>query len=111
MQSGVEREARAGFFFPAILTGGNECEVSEVAASSSAERNFERVKAQLKAKLGSEVFSSWFGRMKLTEASKGFVRISVPTAFLKSWINGHYLDLITASQRRYEHCGPARDHE
>lgn len=65
-----------------------------MAASSDAEQKFERVKAQLKARLGAEVYSSWFGRMKVAEASRGIVRISVPTAFLRSWINGHYLDLI-----------------
>lgn len=59
------------------------------------EQNFERVRAQLKARLGGEVYSSWFGRMKLAEASKGVVRLSVPTAFLRSWINGHYVDLIS----------------
>ena len=64
-------------------------------ASSEAEQKFDRVKAQLKARLGTEVYSSWFGRMKVAEASKGIVRISVPTAFLRSWINGHYLDLIS----------------
>ena len=53
-----------------------------MAASEDAEKIFERVKAQLKARLGGEVYSSWFGRMKLAEASKGIVRISVPTAFL-----------------------------
>jgi chromosomal replication initiator protein len=58
------------------------------------DKTFERVRAQLKARLGGEVFSSWFGRMKLAEASKGVARLSVPTAFLRSWINGHYLDLI-----------------
>ncbi|HTV70047.1 MAG TPA: chromosomal replication initiator protein DnaA [Rhizobiaceae bacterium] len=55
---------------------------------------FERVKAQLKARLGSEVFSSWFKQMKLEETTKGVVRISVPTAFLRSWINGHYMDML-----------------
>ncbi|MDN2568228.1 chromosomal replication initiator protein DnaA [Aquibium sp. A9E412] len=63
-------------------------------AGRSAEA-FDRVRTQLKARLGSEVYSSWFGRMKLAEASKGSVRLSVPTAFLRSWISGHYLDLIT----------------
>src|SRR5690606_23805536 len=53
----------------------------------------ERLKAQLKAGLGQEVYSRWFGRMKLAEASKGIVRRSVPTAFLRSWINSHYVDL------------------
>ncbi len=56
---------------------------------------FERVTAQLKARLGSDVYSSWFGRMQLAEASRGIVCLSVPTAFLRQWINGHYRDLIS----------------
>nr|WP_292829991.1 chromosomal replication initiator protein DnaA [Mesorhizobium sp.] len=71
-------------------------------SSGEADQKFERIKAQLKAKLGSEVYSSWFGRMKLAEASKGIVRLSVPTAFLRSWINGHYLDLITELWKQEE---------
>ncbi|MGB6119013.1 MAG: chromosomal replication initiator protein DnaA [Mesorhizobium sp.] len=55
---------------------------------------FERVKAQLRARLGAEVYTSWFSRLKVAELSKGMVRLSVPTAFLRSWINGHYLDMI-----------------
>ncbi len=56
---------------------------------------FERIKAQLKARLGTEVYSSWFGRMKIAEVSKSIVRMSVPTAFLRNWISSHYLDLLT----------------
>ncbi len=63
--------------------------------AGKAEKAFERVKTQIKARVGGEVYSSWFGRMKLDEHSKGLIRLSVPTAFLRSWINGHYLDLIT----------------
>lgn len=55
---------------------------------------FDRIKTQLKARLGTEVYSSWFARMKLVEATKDVVRISVPTAFLRSWINSHYLDVV-----------------
>ncbi len=65
-----------------------------MAASGGSEASFERVKAQLKARLGNDVYSSWFGRMKLAEATRGLVRLSVPTAFLRQWINSHYLDLI-----------------
>jgi len=92
MQSGIEREAKAGLSLP-----NNLMEVGEMAVvgSGGAEKTFDRVKAQLKARLGTEVYSSWFGRMKLAETSKALVRLSVPTAFLRSWINGHYLDLIT----------------
>ncbi|MDN5928626.1 MAG: chromosomal replication initiator protein DnaA [Hyphomicrobiales bacterium] len=60
-----------------------------------ADKAFEKVRAQIKARVGGEVYSSWFGRMKVDEYSKGIVRLSVPTAFLRSWINGHYLGLIT----------------
>jgi chromosomal replication initiator protein len=70
---------------------GNE--MSE--ASQEGEDVFKRVRSQLKARLGNEVYSSWFGRMKLADVSKGSVRLSVPTAFLRSWINGHYLETIT----------------
>ena len=65
-----------------------------MAAGNEADQRFERIKAQLRARLGSEVYSSWFGRMKLVELSKGVARMSVPTAFLRSWINGHYSDVI-----------------
>lgn len=56
---------------------------------------FERVSARLRAQVGPDVFASWFGRLKLHSASKSVVRLSVPTTFLKSWINNRYLDLIT----------------
>ncbi|MEK1888056.1 MAG: DnaA/Hda family protein, partial [Phyllobacterium sp.] len=68
-------------------------------ASAGGEMIFERVKSKLKAKLGGEVYSSWFGRLKLDETSKSIVRLSVPTAFLRSWINNHYSDMITALWR------------
>ncbi|WP_235679146.1 chromosomal replication initiator protein DnaA [Aquibium microcysteis] len=64
-------------------------------AGSEAGSIFEKLRAQLQARLGADVYSSWFGRMKLAEASRGVVRLSVPTAFLRSWINNHYLSLIT----------------
>lgn len=91
MQSAVGKGTTADSLFQdnglqgVMMSGGN----------TDAVRIFERVKALLKAKLGPDVYSSWFGRMKLAEASTGVVRISVPTAFLRSWINGHYLETMT----------------
>jgi chromosomal replication initiator protein len=92
MHGGTEGRADDGLLFSKDLIQGNS-----MAANSplSAEKTFERVNIQLKARLGTEVFSSWFKQMKLEESSKGLVRISVPTAFLRQWINGHYLDLLT----------------
>ncbi|MFB2549904.1 chromosomal replication initiator protein DnaA [Ensifer soli] len=56
---------------------------------------FERVSARLKAQVGPDVYASWFARLKLHSASRSAVRLSVPTTFLKSWINNRYLDIIT----------------
>ena len=55
----------------------------------------ERVSARLKAQLGTDIYSSWFQRMKLDSAGKGVCQLSVPTAFLRSWIHSHYHQLIT----------------
>jgi chromosomal replication initiator protein len=90
MHSGIEGRADYGLLFPHELIEGD----AVATAGPRADKIFERVKAQLKARLGSEVYSSWFACLKLAENSKSIVRLSVPTAFLRSWINGHYVDVI-----------------
>ncbi|MGI9366961.1 MAG: chromosomal replication initiator protein DnaA [Rhizobiaceae bacterium] len=57
-------------------------------------QKWERVLAQLKARLGPEAFASWFGRCRLETISKSQLSISVPTTFLKSWIKTHYSVLL-----------------
>jgi chromosomal replication initiator protein len=57
---------------------------------------FERFSARLRAQVGQDVYQSWFARLKLHSMSKSVVRLTVPTTFLKSWINNRYLDLITS---------------
>nr|WP_246191157.1 chromosomal replication initiator protein DnaA [Aureimonas leprariae] len=56
----------------------------------------DRVNARLKAQLGQDAFASWFGRMQIDEIGRGTVRVSVPTAFLKTWIRSHYADALAA---------------
>ncbi|MHB2167484.1 chromosomal replication initiator protein DnaA [Alsobacter sp. R-9] len=55
---------------------------------------FERVLRRLRAELGDDVFSSWFGRLELVGVSDGVAHLTVPTRFLKSWIQSHYLDKV-----------------
>ncbi|QLF69179.1 chromosomal replication initiator protein DnaA [Peteryoungia desertarenae] len=71
---------------------------SEVGDDAEMQHNalFERFSARLKAQVGPDVYASWFGRLKLHSSSKSVVRLTVPTTFLKSWINNRYLDLITS---------------
>ncbi len=52
--------------------------------------HWNRVKKRLRAELGDDVFTSWFARVDLEEHNDGTVRLSVPTRFLKQWIQSHY---------------------
>ena len=58
-----------------------------------------RVKQQLRALVGEEVYVSWFGSMDLDAIDGDTVRMSVPTRFLKSWINSHYTEKVLACWR------------
>ncbi|MBP2442654.1 chromosomal replication initiator protein [Rhizobium leguminosarum] len=75
--------------------GSIRLDVGEAKAEMKHSILFERVSARLKAQVGPDVYASWFARLKLHSVSKSVVRLSVPTTFLKSWINNRYLDLIT----------------
>ena len=55
---------------------------------------WQRVCRRLRAEVGEDVFNSWFGRLELDEVHDDVARLSVPTKFLKSWIQSHYTDRI-----------------
>jgi chromosomal replication initiator protein len=52
---------------------------------------------RLRAEVGEDVFNSWFGRILLEAVAGGQARLSVPTRFLKSWIDTHYVGHIAAA--------------
>jgi chromosomal replication initiator protein len=60
----------------------------------SFEQQWERVRVRLRAELGEDIFSSWFKSMELDRVEGQFVFLSVPTRFLKSWIQSHYTDRL-----------------
>ncbi|EFO32724.1 chromosomal replication initiator protein DnaA [Roseibium sp. TrichSKD4] len=62
--------------------------------------HWNRVKKSLRAELGDDVFSSWFARVDLEEHADGTVRLSVPTRFLKQWIQSHYNDQLIGLWKR-----------
>lgn len=55
---------------------------------------WDRVKKRLRAELGEDVFTSWFARVDLEGHDDGTVRLSVPTRFLKQWIQSHYRERL-----------------
>ena len=58
---------------------------------------WKRVCRRLRAELGEDIFTSWFGRLELKSIEGDVAHLSVPTKFLKSWINAHYIDHILAA--------------
>ncbi len=64
--------------------------------SNEDQERWKRVKERLRAEVGDDVFSSWFARMELEGTSGDTVRFSVPTKFLKSWIQSHYAERVLA---------------
>src|SRR6201987_2889532 len=55
---------------------------------------WERVRRKLRAELGDDVVASWFGSLELAGIDGGVARLSVPTRFLKSWIDTHYAERL-----------------
>src|SRR5260370_41808946 len=53
-----------------------------------------RVKGRLRSSVGEDVYTSWFARMDLEGVQQESVHLSVPTRFLKSWIQAHYAERV-----------------
>ncbi len=64
--------------------------------SNADNESWTRVKERLRVEVGDDVYSSWFARMDLEAIDDGAVRLSVPTRFLKSWIQSHYAERVLA---------------
>jgi chromosomal replication initiator protein len=56
-----------------------------------------RIRAVLRARLGEEVYTSWFGSLEFERIDADTVYASVPVKFLRSWIQNHYLDDVLAA--------------
>ena len=49
-----------------------------------------RIAQRLRVELGEDLYSSWFARMEPEEWADGRLAVSVPTRFLRNWIETHY---------------------
>jgi chromosomal replication initiator protein len=69
-------------------------EKSFTAMTNSEQDRWSRVKGRLRSSVGEDIYSSWFARMDLEDVQEESVRLSVPTRFLKSWIQAHYAERV-----------------
>src|SRR4051812_20547722 len=58
------------------------------------QERWSRVKGRLRTTVGEDVYTSWFARMDLESVQDESVHLSVPTRFLKSWIQAHYAERV-----------------
>jgi chromosomal replication initiator protein len=78
-----------------VGTGGAEVNSDDQGGAET----WARVKRRLRAELGEDVFASWFARLEMDSVGEGCAKLSVPTRFLKSWIEAHYADRVLSVYR------------
>ena len=70
--------------------------------TSMDQQRWQKVKDRLRFELGDDVFSSWFARMEIEAVDSGAVRLSVPTRFLRNWIQSHYSERVLSNWQAEE---------
>ena len=91
--------APAVFPLPGTLTAPPQSPRKTPEMTSTELERWSRVKQRLRAEVGDDIFSSWFARMDLDGLDDDVVRLSVPTRFLKSWIQAHYAERVLTCWR------------
>jgi chromosomal replication initiator protein len=63
----------------------------------------QKVRAMLRARLGEDIFSSWFHALEFEGFDGKIVKVSVPVKFLRTWIQSHYLqDLLECCRAEFK---------
>lgn len=67
------------------------------ASNMRSNENWAAICRRLRAELGEAVFGSWFARLEMETITEQTAHLSVPTKFLKSWIQAHYAEKLLAA--------------
>jgi chromosomal replication initiator protein len=76
--------------------------LTNVTDMKSGQEAWTRVKRRLRAELGEDVFSSWLARLEMVALADSCAKLTVPTRFLKSWIEAHYAERVLSVYRSEE---------
>jgi len=84
-----------------------DADLNTVAASATFKTGTEglgaKVRALLRARLGDDIYSSWFNALEFESFDGRTVRVSVPVKFLRNWIQSHFLDdLLMCCRSEFE---------
>ena len=64
--------------------------------------DWEMVQADMKNKLGVDIYESWLKKIVFVEEFHNYVLLSVPTRFIRDWITSRYLDQILKSLKNHQ---------
>jgi chromosomal replication initiator protein len=79
-----------------------ESGTSPADSGAAIEGRGQKVRAMLKAKLGDEIYSSWFKSLEFESFDGRIVKVSVPVKFVRNWIQEHYAEhLLACSQSEF----------
>jgi len=60
------------------------------------------IQAQMRNKLGSEIYESWLKKINFLDEFNNYILLSVPTRFIRDWITSRYLDQILQIIKNYK---------
>ncbi|HYY64438.1 MAG TPA: chromosomal replication initiator protein DnaA [Gaiellaceae bacterium] len=63
----------------------------------TAEGVWNEISGRLRETLNENTFSTWFAQVDATEITDGELVLAAPNNFTREWIEGHFLDLISAA--------------
>ena len=64
--------------------------------------DWQRIKKDLRDKLGNDIFESWIKKIELVEEFHNYILFSVSTRFIRDWIVSRYLDQILQTIKEYK---------
>ena len=54
----------------------------------------QKARAMLRARLGEDIYTSWFNALEFDRFDGRIITVSVPVKFLRNWIQSHYMDAL-----------------
>ena len=78
----------------ALIKENAEYQEASLKPSKEIMKVWKKVHAEMRSEFGEAVFRSWLKPLSLQAFYHGTMEVSVPTRFMRDWIQNHYLDQI-----------------
>jgi chromosomal replication initiator protein len=76
------------------MRANNASDAHDVHSNEDVAGKWERIQRRLKIECGENVYNSWFGRLEIEKIFGSVIICTVPTKFLKSWLESHFADVL-----------------